>query len=80
MAEAGEPRQNGYAERLLWTIKEEEMDLSEYRDFADAYAQIGCFLDDVYQHKRVHSALGYLTPAEFEAASQAVHATPPVIP
>ncbi|MBF6592774.1 MAG: IS3 family transposase, partial [Ktedonobacterales bacterium] len=63
MAEQGEPRQNGYAERLMRTIKEEEVALTEYRDFADAYAQIGCFLDDVYQRKRIHSALGYLTPA-----------------
>lgn len=71
MAEQGEPRQNGYAERLMRTIKEEEVALTEYRDFADAYAQIGRFLDEVYQHKRIHSALGYLTPAEFEAAFHA---------
>ena len=71
MAERGEPRQNGYAERLMRTIKEEEVALTEYRDFADAYAQIGRFLDNVYQRKRIHSALGYLTPAEFEATHQA---------
>lgn len=70
MAEVGEPRQNGYAERLMRTIKEEEVDLTEYEDFADAYAHLGQFLDDVYQRKRIHSALGYLTPAEFEAAWQ----------
>ncbi len=52
------------------TIKEEEMDLSDYRDIADARAQIGHFLKDVYQTKRIYSALGYLTPAEFEAAWQ----------
>ena len=80
MAEQGEPRQNGYAERLMRTIKEEEVALTEYRDFADAYAQIGRFLDDVYQHKRIHSALGYLTPAEFEAAYHARLLTPVVIP
>ncbi len=67
MAEQGEPRQNGYAERLMRTIKEEEVALTEYRDFADAYVQLGHFLDEVYQHKRIHSALGYLTPAEFES-------------
>jgi putative transposase len=48
------------------TIKEEEVDLSEYRDFADAYRQLGRFLDDVYDRKRIHSSLGYLTPTEFE--------------
>lgn len=66
MAEVGEPTQNGYAERLMRTIKEEEVDLSEYRDYHDAYQHIGQFVEDVYMHKRVHSALGYLTPAEFE--------------
>jgi putative transposase len=66
MAAVGEPRENGYAERLMRTIKEEEVDLSEYHDYADAYRQIGCFLDDVYNIKRIHSSLGYLTPAEFE--------------
>jgi putative transposase len=66
MAAVGEPRENGYAERLVRTIKEEEVDLSEYQDFADALRQITRFLDDVYNVKRIHSALGYLTPREFE--------------
>jgi putative transposase len=66
MAAVGEPRQNGYAERLVRTIKEEEVDLSEYQDFADALRQITRFLDDVYNVKRIHSSLGYLTPREFE--------------
>jgi putative transposase len=67
MAAVGEPRENGYAERLVRTIKEEEVDLSDYHDFADAQSQIARFLDDVYNVKRIHSALGYLTPREFEA-------------
>lgn len=66
MADVGEAWQNGYAERLIRTIKEEEVDLSEYIDYNDAYRQMGRFLDDVYMHKRIHSSLGYLTPAEFE--------------
>ncbi len=66
MADVGAAWQNGYAERLIRTIKEEEVDLSEYRDYDDAYRQIERFLDDVYMHKRIHSSLGYLTPAEFE--------------
>jgi putative transposase len=67
MAAVGAAWQNGYAERLMRTIKEEEVDLSDYQDYADAMRQIGRFLDEVYLHKRIHSSLGYLTPAEFES-------------
>jgi transposase InsO family protein len=67
MADKGEACQNGYAERLIRTIKEEKVDLSEYVDYHDACPQIGRFLDDMYIHKRIHSSMGYLTPAEFEA-------------
>lgn len=66
MAEIGEAWQNGYAERLVRTIKEEEVDLSDYECYNDAVFQLGRFLNDVYTHKRIHSSLGYLTPAEFE--------------
>jgi putative transposase len=75
MAEVGEATQNGYAERLIRTIKEEEVDLSDYLDFADAYHQIGRFLEDVYMRKRIHSSLGYLTPVEFESQWLAQQAT-----
>jgi len=68
MAGVGEAWQNGYAERLMRTIKEEEVDLSEYRNFAEAYEQIGTFLEEVYSKKRIHSSLGYLTPSEYETA------------
>jgi putative transposase len=66
MAEVGQAWQNGYAERLMRTIKEEEVDLSEYRNFTEAYQQIEQFLEDVYMKKRIHSSLGYLTPDEYE--------------
>ncbi len=68
MAAVGQARENGYAERLIRTIKEEEVALADYQDFADALTQIGRFIDDGYRTKRIHSARGYLTPAEFEAA------------
>jgi transposase InsO family protein len=66
MAAVGKLEDNGFVERLMRSIREEEIDLSEYRDFADAHGQLGRFLDDVYNRKRIHSALGYLTPREFE--------------
>jgi putative transposase len=82
MADVGAAWQNGYAERLMRslsvsfgdTIKEEEVELAEYRNFVgiacakreEAYREIGQFLEDVYSKKRIHSSLGYLTPMEFE--------------
>ncbi len=51
------------------TIKEEEVDLSEYQDYGDAYRQIGQFLEDVYMKKRIHSSLGYLTLLSFSGSS-----------
>ena len=67
MAAVGKPEGNGYAERLMRTIKEEEVELSEYEDFHNAYRFIGRLLDELYPQKRIHSVLGYLTPAEYEA-------------
>jgi transposase InsO family protein len=67
MAAVGKPEENGCAERLMRTMKEEQVDWSDDRDVHDARAHIGRFLDDVYTRQRIHSALGYLTPAEFEA-------------
>ena len=79
MADIGQAWQNGYAERLMRTIKEEEVDLSDYQDYTDAHQQLGWFLDDVYRHKRIHSSLGYLTPAEFEQHWQQVHSQPETV-
>ena len=67
MSEPGEAWQNGYAERLMRTIKEEWIDLSDYQNYAEALSNIPYFLEQVYMYKRIHSALGYLTPVEFEA-------------
>ena len=62
MADVGAAWQNGFAERLIRTIKEEEVYLYEYRDYWDAYHRIEYFLEDIYMRKRIHSSLGYLTP------------------
>lgn len=80
MAEVAAAWQNGYAERLMRTIKEEEVELSDYENFAQAYAQIGYFLEEVYQKKRIHSALGYLTPVEFERRWLSQHTRAGVTP
>ena len=67
MSARGQAWQNGYAERWMRTLKEEEVYLSDYTSYADALKQIGKFIDAVYNRKRIHSALGDLSPAEFEA-------------
>ena len=66
LAHRGRPWDNGYAERLIRTLKEEEVYLNEYDDMSDARARIEHFILQVYNHKRPHSALDYLTPVEFD--------------
>jgi len=66
MAAVGKAEENGFAERVIRTIKEEEVYLSDYVDFADAAQQVGHFIEDTYMTKRIHSSLGYLTPVGFE--------------
>ncbi len=66
LAHRGCPWENGYAERLIRTLKEEEVYLNGYDDIMDARARIGHFIVQVYNQKRPHSVLGYLTPVEFE--------------
>jgi len=73
MSAVGRPMENGIVERFIRTFKEEHIDYSEYKDFADAYSQIAYWLEVEYMTERIHSALDYLTPAEFE--DQLVQAT-----
>ena len=68
MADAGQPTQNAYAERFMRTLKEEHVDYADYDDLGEARTQLGHWLEVEYMHERIHSALGYRTPAEFEAA------------
>ena len=66
VARRGCPWENGYAQRLIRTLKEEEVHLNDYEDITQARERIGHFITKVYHHKRPHSALGYLTPVEFQ--------------
>jgi len=66
MSRKGNPYDNAACESFMKTLKYEEVHRNEYRDFAEARASIGEFLERVYNQKRLHSALGYLPPAEFE--------------
>ena len=66
MTAVGKAWENGYAERWMRTLKEEEIYLSDYETYQDALKNIGKFIDIVYNKKRIHSALGKLSPAQFE--------------
>jgi putative transposase len=66
MSRSGNPYDNAKAESFIKTLKYEEVYLSEYLDIDDARESIGHFLEQVYNFKRLHSAIGYMPPAEFE--------------
>lgn len=66
MSDKGCPTQNGIVERFMRTVKEEHVDYSDYNDFDDAYRQLKQWLEVVYMTERLHQALHYKTPAEFE--------------
>jgi putative transposase len=63
MAAVGKPHENGYAERVNRTVKEEEIAFGDYRSFAEAEEAIGAFIIR-YNNDRIHSSLGYITPVE----------------
>jgi transposase InsO family protein len=67
MSAKGNPYDNAKAESFFKTLKREEVYLNQYEMFADAEGQIGRFIDDVYNQKRLHSSLGYLPPVEYES-------------
>ena len=66
MSRKGNPYDNAACESFMKTLKYEEVYRNEYRDFQEARASIGEFLEGVYNQKRLHSALGYVSPAQFE--------------
>jgi transposase InsO family protein len=71
MSRKANPWDNAACESFLKTLKYEEVYRTEYRDLAEAHASIRVFLEKVYNQERLHSALGYLPPAEFERGLQA---------
>src|SRR4051794_36157190 len=66
MSRVGNPYDNAKAERFMKTLKHEEVHASGYRDIADARTRIGSFIEQVYNRQRLHSALDYRPPAEYE--------------
>jgi transposase InsO family protein len=68
MSAKGNAYDNAKAESFFKTLKQEEVYLKQYHSFEDASSNIGQFIDEVYNAKRLHSSLGYVPPIEFEAA------------
>jgi len=75
MSRTGNPYDNAKAERFMRTLKYEEVYLNDYDTLAEVLASVQHFIEAVYNRKRLHSAIGYQPPAEFEASL-----SPPILP
>jgi hypothetical protein len=69
MSRPGNPYDNAQCESFIKTLKQEEINCQPYRDLEDLRKHLREFIEEYYNRSRLHSALGYRTPAEFEAAT-----------
>jgi transposase InsO family protein len=67
MSRPGNPYDNAFCESFMKTLKQEEIYCSQYADIDDLRTHVQQFIDQYYNHRRLHSALGYLSPSAFEA-------------
>jgi transposase InsO family protein len=68
MSRVGNPYDNAKAESFMKTLKQEEINGSSYRNLRQARSAIGAFIETVYNRQRLHSALAYRSPDEYETA------------
>jgi len=73
MSRPANPYDNAFCESFMKTLKQEEIYCNQYRDFEELSANLEEFLGNYYNRQRLHSALGYRTPEEFERDTAAVH-------
>jgi transposase InsO family protein len=79
MSRKGTPQDNAFAESYMRTLKYQEVYMAEYDHITDARDQIGHFLDEVYNKRRLHSAMGYMPPVEFETNVRKYKRTAPLL-
>jgi len=77
MSRIGSPYDNAKAESFMSTLKREEVDGRAYRTAQEARRSIGSFIEQIYNRQRLHSALSYLAPADFEATVAPLMVPPP---